>query len=252
MKKAKQPTPTNAVSATKKKKTMALKKSAAKKILPVETPIEEVDRYEDTTEQGSSTMPNGNRKTLVLIGVIALLILGYGIYKYRYMLVPATVNGQPIYVWEYVWQMHKQFGKDQLNAMTTERMITQAVDAAKIDVPVSEIDAEVKLVEQEASASGGLQVVLDSQGISMDEFRTRLRLQLAVKKILSDKIKVSDQEVDEALKKNKDFYKGMSDAEARTQIRKQLEEQKFQQEVQLWLSDVRTKAKIEIKLPGIE
>lgn len=230
---------------------MAVRKRKQTKMAPVESVdmVEENDAYEETTPTNSNAMSVQKRIGIVL--VLIVLLLAAAAYKYRYLLTPATVNGQPIYVWTYLSKLHKQYGSDQLNSMSTELMITQAVNKANVTVPDSDIDKEVANVELEASSSGGLKAVLDAQRLSMDEFRNRVKLQLAVKKILADKIKVSDQEIDDAYKKNKDFYKGTSEADAKVTIKKQLEDQKFQQEVQTWLSTVKNSAKIEIKFPGI-
>lgn len=230
---------------------MAARKRKQTKLNPAENieVIEENDTFDDQVPARTDSMNMKSRVGIVL--VLVFLLIAAGAYKFRYVLTPATVNGEPIYVWTYLSKLHKQYGSDQLNSMTTELMITQAVKKANVDVPTSDVDKEIASVEQEASSSGGLKAVLDAQRLSMDEFRSRVRLQLAVKKILADKIKVSDQEVDDAYKKNKDFYKGTSEADAKVTIKKQLEDQKFQQEVQTWLSNVKNSAKIEIKFPGI-
>lgn len=229
---------------------MAARKRKQTKQSPVENfdTIEETDSFED---QSVATTPMSTSKRLAMVGILVLVLIGFAGYKFRYILTPATVNGEPIYVWTYFSKLHKQFGNDQLNSMATELMINQAVAKANVSVPDSDIDAEIANVEKEASSSGGLKAVLEAQRLSMDEFKSRVRLQLSVKKILADKIKVSDQEVDDAFKKNKDFYKTSSEADAKKTIRKQLEDQKFQQEVQTWLTDVKTDAKVEIKFPGL-
>ncbi len=191
-------------------------------------------------------------KRISIVAVLVLLLVAAAAYKYRYLLTPATVNGEPIYIWTYFSKLHSQYGSDQLNSMATEMMITQAVEKANVSVPESDIEKEITSVEQEASSSGGLQAVLDAQRLTMDEFKSRVKLQLAVKKILADKITVTDQEVDDAFKKNKDFYKGTTEADAKVSIKKQLEDQKFQAEVQTWLTAVKNDAKIEIKFPGLQ
>ena len=224
----------------------------SKRAVEMDTDVitEENDSYTETSMSGLTPMQNkGSRFGIIVLFVLILLALGA--YKYRYVLTPATVNGQPIYVWDYFWKLHTQYGQYELNSMTTEIMIKQAVAKANVSVSGDEINKEVQSIEQEASSSGGLQTVLQAQHMSMDEFKNRLTLQLAVKKILADKIKVTDQEVDDTYKKNKDFYKGMSEAQAREEVKKQLEDQKFQTEVAKWLSDVRNSAKVSIKFPGL-
>lgn len=231
---------------------MATRKRKTTKTSPAENMevIEDNDTYEEQNTLSSSPMSTSKR--ISIIAIVVVVLLAAAAYKYRYILTPASVNGEPIYVWTYFSKLHKQYGADQLNSMTTEMMITQAVKKANVTVADSDVDKEIATVEQEASSSGGLKAVLDAQRLSMDEFRGRVKLQLTVKKILADKIKVTDQEVEDAFKKNKDFYKGTSEATAKETIKKQLEDQKFQQEVQTWLTNVKSSAKIEIKFPGLQ
>lgn len=230
---------------------MAARKRKQTKLSPVETVdlVEENDTFDE--QMSTNPTPMSTQKRVGIVVVLIVLLLAATAYKFRYILTPATVNGEPIYVWTYFSKLHKQYGSDQLNNMATELMITQAVKKANVEVADSDVDKEIASVEQEASSSGGLKAVLEAQRLSMDEFRSRVKLQLAVKKILADKIKVTDQEVEDAYKKNKDFYKGTSEADAKVTIKKQLEDQKFQQEVQTWLANVKNSAKIEIKFPGI-
>ncbi len=220
----------------------------------MEAPIDTMDGAEEMDSSLETMQENGSSKRgrFLLVGVLILALIGFGIYRYNYVITPAVVNGKPIYVWDYLWKLHTQFGRDQLNSMVTEQVIEQAVASSNVSVPQDDINAEIASIEKEASSSGGLAAVLEAQHLSRTEFEQRIRLQLSVKKILADKIKVSDQEIDDTYKKNKDFYKGMTEAQAREQIKKQLEDQKFQTEASTWLADVRAKAKVDIKFPGLQ
>lgn len=230
----------------------ASKSVRAKKVAPVESfdTVDENDVFDEVMTVNSDKS-SGLGSKIGIVAVIVLLLLAFVAYKYKYVLTPASVNGQPIYVWDYLWKLHNQFGQDEINSLTTELMIKQAVADSKVSVSKDEIEKEVKNVEQQASSSGGLTAVLAAQRMTMDEFRTRIQLQLAVKKVLSSKIQVTDQEVDDTYKKNKDFYKGLPEAEAKKEVKQQLEDQKFQTEVSTWLSEVRSKAKVNIKFPGL-
>lgn len=209
--------------------------------------LEEQEIDEDIDMNPIEPVRASNRRGLLLVlGIV--LVLGLAGYRYRQFLVPATVNGKPIYVWQYLGALHKQYGADQLNAMTTEEVIRQAVASANVSVPSEEVTAEIDRIDKEASASGGIAAILTAQGISRAELEDRIELQLAVKKLLADKIKVEEKEIDETYTKNKDFYKGIAEADAKNTIKMQLEDQKFQQEAGNWLQEQQKNAKVEIKL----
>lgn len=238
------------------KEQSARKARAPKKMEPVtKTFVEnEVDELDEDIEQPERVTPvtekESRKKWFILAAVV--LIAAVAFFRYRYLLTPVVVNGQPIYVWQYFGKLHEQFGQEQLNAMATESMIEQAVRSANVTVPTVDVDKEIAKIELEASSSGGINAILEAQQLSLTELKRRIELQLAVKKILADKITVTDQEVNETFTTNKDFYKSMPEAQAKQMVRQQLEDQKFQQEVSNWINEIRSKANIQIKFPGIE
>jgi hypothetical protein len=237
-----------------KKTTLSKPRRAKSRSTEVETSVDMMDGVEEMEGTMDTMQDTGSNKRgrMILVGIVILALIGYVAYRYSYVITPAVVDGKPIYVWDYMWKLHTQFGRDQLNSMVTEQVIEQAVASANVSVPQSDIDAEVAAIEKEASSSGGLAAVLEAQRLSRAEFEERIKLQLSVKKILADKISVTDQEINDTYSKNKDFYKGMTEPQAKEQVKKQLEDQKFQTEASTWLADVREKANVEVKFPGLQ
>ncbi len=237
---------------TKSKTVAARKKASPMKRKAVQSEPEMMEENESVVmENGEVTTASASSRRLMLIAVGVIAVIALLGYRYKNLLTPAVVNGEPIYIWEYASALNSQFGSDQLNAMATEKVIDQEVSKANVSVSNDEIDKELNEIDKQASASGGVQAIAEAQNMTIDEFKERIKLQLSVKKILQDKITVSDQEINESFTKNKDFYKSVSEAEAKETIKKQLEEQKFQTEASSWLSGIRESAKIEILFPGL-
>ncbi|HSW89311.1 MAG TPA: SurA N-terminal domain-containing protein [Patescibacteria group bacterium] len=204
----------------------------------------------ETMETGETSMMSKSRNKWVLIAGI-IVILALAAYKFQYLLIPARVNGKPIFVWEYLHDLNQFYGADVINSLTTQELVKQEIAKQHITVAPADIQAEVDKADKQASASGGLKAVLAAQRITENDFRDQISLQLAVKQILKDKIAVTDTEVEDAYKKNKDFFKTVPQAQAMQTIKDQLQSQKFQSAVQTWITELKKNAKIQVLLPGV-
>ncbi len=204
----------------------------------------------ETMETGETSMMSKSRNKWVLIAGI-IVILALAAYKFQYLLIPARVNGKPIFVWEYLHDLNQFYGADVINSLTTQELVKQEIAKQHITVAPADIQTEVDKADKQASASGGLKAVLAAQRITENDFRDQISLQLAVKQILKDKIAVTDTEVEDAYKKNKDFFKTVPQAQAMQTIKDQLQSQKFQSAVQTWITELKKNAKIQVLLPGV-
>jgi foldase protein PrsA len=227
------------------RKTRSEKMKEEKVILPVESS----DFDEETMIPATSTSPS--RKYLAVL-VAALVIVGLVLYKYQYLVAPASVNGRPVFIWQYLSYMHKTYGQEALQTLTTQALIEQEIGKSNVVVGREEIQKEVDSLDKQASASGGITAMLAAQQMTMDQLKDQIRIQLAVKKILKDKILVSDAEVEDAYKKNRDFFKNVPEAEAKERVRSQIENQKFQKEASTWLADIKQKSNVKITYPGLQ
>lgn len=204
------------------------------------------------TEEVVAT-PAAEQKKKYLFTVLALFVIVALVgYKFKYLLVPAKVGNQPIFAWQYVQYMHNTYGKEAIQTLATQTLINQEISRSGVQVKQEDIQKEIDLIDQQASASGGINAMLAAQQMTMDQLRDQVRIQLAVKEILKDKISVTDAEVDDAFKKNRDFFKGVPEATAKLQVRDQLENQKFQTEAGAWLAEVRKNTQIQVLFPGLQ
>ncbi len=81
--------------------------------------------------------------------------------------------------------------------------------------------------------------------MTLDFLREQLKLQLILEKILKDKIKVSEEEVKKYYKENKEmFFPGKKFEEVKEQIEEELEYQKISMQTQIWIEELKKKAKI--------
>lgn len=177
---------------------------------------------------------------LIIIVIAVLLVL------FKSAFVVAVVNGQPISRAQYNQMLEAQAGKQVMNALVTQKLIEEYAASKNVIVNQSEIDSQVKTIQTQLAQQGQtLDTALAAQGMSKDDFMTQLRLQALVKKLLADKIKVSDKEISDYIDKNKDSLPtGESDAQIKSQVAQQLQQQKLSQQAQLLVQQLQQKAQI--------
>lgn len=176
------------------------------------------------------------------VGILVLLLLAF---PFRFLVVPAIVNGQPIWSWNYVGKLHQQAGKQVLEQMINEALIEQEVRKQGIQVTAAEVDQQLaKINAQLGDSSGGLEAALAFQGIDKDEFMRQLRLNLAMEKLVASTIQISDEEMAQELKDNAGVYKGLAEADAATTAASNLRSQKLREAFGQWFDNLKASAKI--------
>lgn len=182
------------------------------------------------------------KATIALVVIIVIVSL----VVFRNQFVVATVNGQPISRFALIHELEKQSGKTTLDVLITKTLIDQDASKKNVKVTDQDLNSETKRIEDSLKSQGQeLNAILESQGMSKAEFTEQIRIQVLVKKLLADKIKVTDQEINEYFEKNKESLpKEMDEKKLKEEIKNQLEQQKLSQESNTFVSDLRNKAKI--------
>ncbi len=139
----------------------------------------------------------------LFVAAILVLLAGF-IWINKGLIVAGMVNNRPIFRWDLEKRLISRYGSQTMDEMVNERLLTD--EAAKRQVSVSSVEVDNKISDVEKSLKGKvtLKDALSQQGMTMDDLRHQLGLQLLVEKITSDQAKVSDAEVSDYLAKNKD------------------------------------------------
>lgn len=176
------------------------------------------------------------------VGILVLLLLAF---PFRFLVMPAIVNGQPIWSLGYIAKLHQQAGQQVLDQMINEALIEQEVRKQGIQVTAAEVDQQLaKINAQLGNSSGGLEAALAFQGIDKDEFMRQLRLNLAMEKLVASTIQISDEEMAQELKDNASVYKGLAEADAATTAASNLRNQKLREAFGQWFDNLKASAKI--------
>ena len=184
-------------------------------------------------------------KKYIIIALLIILIAGI-LFTSRNQIIVATVNGEPINRFTLINELEKQDGKRVMESIVSKTLVLQEAKKKNIVVTKNEIDSEIKKIEEGLKARGQtLNQVLQLQGVTIDVVQEQIKLNLIMKKILGDKITVSDKEVADYIEKNKpEAPEGTKPEDLRVQIKTQLEQQKSQEKAQEFMKNLQDKAKI--------
>jgi parvulin-like peptidyl-prolyl isomerase len=188
------------------------------------------------------------RKPYLLYGalVTAVLLIGVAFVFTRGYIVAATVNGSPISRLAIISELEKQGGKQALEAMINEKVVTAEFEKLGITIDDNAVAEEIKKIEAQVSAQGGtLEEALTQQGMTMEILQDQIESQLKLEKALADKISVTDEEITAFMKENEVVPPAGTDVEAvKAQIADKLKQDKLKTEAPAWIKEVTDKASI--------
>lgn len=193
----------------------------------------------------SSLKKKKNSTSYMVIGVLVLIILLGGFYYFRGQFVSVMVNGQPIWRLTLIRELERQAGSDTLETLITKTLILQEAGKQGISISPEELDEKIKELEDNFTSQGqDLDQLLEAQGMTRAQLREQIEIQLMINKIVGEEVEVSDEEVDEYLEANREYFPEADSEETRVGIKDQLEQEKLNEKIQSWLDSLREEAQI--------
>ena len=183
------------------------------------------------------------KRVIVFLAVVLLLT---GLYFSRSLIFAAWVNSKPVYRFSLVRELEKQGGKQVLDSLIEKSLISSEAQKSKITISQSEIDTEIKNIEQTVSGQGiSLDEALNLRGMTRKDLEDQIKTQKTVEKILSSKIVITDQELKDYFNANKTLF-GQNPVfdKVKDQVNTQVFQQKLSEQYTTWITDLKTKAKI--------
>lgn len=184
-----------------------------------------------------------NPRLWVGVAVILILIL---LYSFKGLFIAATVNGQPISRLAVVGELEKQSGKQALSDLVTQQLILQEAQKRHVSVSQSQLDADVKKIEDSLKGQGvTLDEALSARGLSRNDLMTQLKLQDLLNKMVGQTVNVTDQQVQDYISKNQDnLPKDLTPDQLNAQVKQQLEQQALSQKTQDFITNLQKQANI--------
>ncbi len=162
-----------------------------KKVAPVVTPA----------------MPSTPKYNPVLVrrvglAVIVLLVIATLVFRYKNLFVVAMVDNRPVFRWEFETKLVAQSGAQVLDEVINEKIIAAAGAKNGITISAAEVDSKIAEIEKSLGGQVTLTDALAAQGLSLDEFKNQIKLQLTLEKLAGDKIIATDLEVSDYIASN--------------------------------------------------
>ncbi len=153
---------------------MATKTKKAAKTKSVKAPVMEQKVIH------SHTM--GIRLAFVVIGC-ALVIIGFW-YKTKSWPVVALVNYMPITRFELNQMMYDKVGKEALDALITQKLVTRELRNKRISISAKDIDTKLEEIKVQLGSDENFNQILELQGVTMQELRSQIEFQLKFEKLV--------------------------------------------------------------------
>jgi foldase protein PrsA len=203
------------------------------------------------------TMGRGAFIAMVAVGAIAILALGASTIWLALDRgggdddpVVATVNGEEIHRSEYDRAVALESGEDVLENLILERLIAGEARKRNVSADGDEVTQQIDDLKQQFGSEQAFQSALQQQGLTESALVRQFEISTLLRKMVADQVQVTDQEVDTQYQANAQQFEGQPEADAKQQIRENLEEQKANTAARSLLGQLRGEAEVEMKLPG--
>ena len=213
--------------------------STRKNIENNQKPIEESD------DSSNHTFTFAFNRSYLIIIVVILVIVGL-LFFFKNILIAANVNGKPISRLDIIKRLEKQGGKKELDTVISQMLIEQEAQKRKIVISSNDIDKQYNLIKTNNESQGkNLDQLLSTQGMTVNDLKTQIKLQLMLEKMLDKDIKVTDDEVNKFIEEQKaSIPESMKPDEVKKIASNQLKQQKLNQKVQEFIQNLKKNAKI--------
>ncbi|HEX9503684.1 MAG TPA: SurA N-terminal domain-containing protein [Patescibacteria group bacterium] len=181
-----------------------------------------------------------------LLGIIVVVVLlGALAYYFKNLWIAATVDGHIINRLAVIKKLEKQSGKSALDALIDDQLISNEARKKKITISNDDVSKKLDTIKSQVAASGGtLEAALTTAGMTLDDLKKQIMLQLKLEKLLGDKLNVTEEELNKYITDSKVTLPTGKEAETKDKIRNQLKSQKFNTEASKYLVGLRGAAKI--------
>lgn len=181
---------------------------------------------------------------LRVLGVVILIALAILVWRHKGIIMAGTINNQPIWRWDLEKRLVARSGNQVFEEMVNESLLKSAATKKGITVTDAELNQKVKEIEKSLNGQISLADALSQQGMSMDEFRRQVSLQIMVEKLTADSVKVSDDDITKYIDQNKSLLTATDEASMRAEAKQNLIREKQSTAFQKIFDDLKKAAKI--------
>lgn len=182
--------------------------------------------------------------TKYLYLIVALLALSALVLANKGMFLAAVVDGKPIFRWELTRVLTDRYGKQTLEGMISEKLITSEAQKNKVVMNPAEVAAREEEIVKGLGEGMSLEEILKIQGLSKDEFDRQIRMQLTVQKLLGRDLTTTEGDIENYIATNRAMLVATEEAAIRAEARQAILDAHVGQKLQGWFNELKSKAKI--------
>lgn len=158
----------------------------------------------------------------------------------------AVVNGENISREEFDKRLEETAGKQVLDRLVTEKLISQEAKKQSIEVTDKDLDKKIAEIKSSFGNEQQFQDALKQNSMTLEQLKDQLKSQIIVEKASRKGITVSEAEIKAHFEQNKDsLYAGRKLKDVKKDAEEWLINQKARQKAVTWVEDLKKKAKIE-------
>ncbi|MFH1547322.1 MAG: SurA N-terminal domain-containing protein [bacterium] len=181
--------------------------------------------------------------------VVSLVVVDYVVQYLNYHASVAVVNGERISKNEFYEMLEDRYGSTITSQMIDEVLIYQEGEKEGITVTDEEIGEQLTELENQYGGEDSLNEELKAVGITREQLEKQIETTLLVEKLLEPIIEITEEDKQTFFEDNKaELFPGDEDItyeNAQDEVEQALLDQEMAQEVQPWLAEIRTDARIQ-------
>lgn len=199
-----------------------------------------------TTVSADTRIPSAPKAARTRTIFFAILIVGLIILFFvnKKILIAAVVNGKPIFRWQLSQTMLSRYGKQTLEGIIGEMLITDAALRDGVAVTEEQVDAKVTEIVAGLGENIDIEKLLELQGMTREEFEQQIRLQLTVEHVLAKDITVSEADIDQFIATNSGRFSATDSASMQTQVRQAIIDEYISGRFQPWFTELKERASV--------
>lgn len=155
-----------------------------------------------------------NKKSIpIIIIIIAILVISVTAILRSGVLtannqdeVVARINGEVITKEELYDELVKQGGQEALDAIIADRITKNELDKKKITISEEALQSKLQKTIEQYGGAEQFEQMIASYGYNMDDIKEDIKKNLAVTKLLEDKITVTEEEMKSYFDANKAYF----------------------------------------------
>lgn len=184
-------------------------------------------------------------KKKILIGVLLVFLVALSIYK-KHWFVAAFVNNKPITTLELVIKLYGSYKAQALEGIVSERIVLDEARKRGVLPTVAEVDAKYGELVDRFGGEVAFAGLLEQQGQKRATVRDQIKVQLAMEKMYSSEVSVSDGELKQFVDDNKQFLQASDSATQKVEAEKVLRQRKLSEIFSGKFEELKGKANVKI------